>query len=128
MKITTITSIVAVLTLGTIGLQAKDKKADSAAYNPEEVVKKFDKNGDGKLSLEEYSTMKKFAKAKDPAAAAKAAFTELDTNKDGSVTAAEMKAAHEKKVAKSGEKPAPKADEKPAATTDSKPADKAAAK
>ena len=117
MKITSITTIVAVLALGSLGLQAKDKAAKDAPkggtdYKPEEVVKKFDKNADSKLSLEEFSAMKKFAKDKDPAAAAKKAFDEADANKDGSVTAEELMAVHQKKVAKGGDKPAPKADDK----------------
>src|SRR3569623_3726420 len=84
MKITSICTIVAVLSLGSLGLQAKDKpcKAGKVAdYKPEEVVKQFDKNNDGKLSLEEFSAMKKFQKDKDPAAAAKKAFEEADANK-----------------------------------------------
>ena len=119
MKITSICTIVAVLALGSLGLQAKDKPAKGgkgADYKPEEVVKQFDKNSDGKLSLEEFSAMKKFQRDKDPAAAAKKAFEEADANKDGSVTAEELMAVHEKKMAKgkAGEKPKdgdkPKAD------------------
>ena len=118
MKITSICTIVAVLSLGSLGLQAKDKpcKAGKVAdYKPEEVVKQFDKNNDGKLSLEEFSAMKKFQKDKDPAAAAKKAFEEADANKDGSVPAEELKAVHEKKMSKGkgGEKP--KDGEKPKA-------------
>ena len=123
MKITSITTIVAVLALGSLGLQAKDKPAKAgkgADYKPEEVVKQFDKNADSKLSLEEFSAMKKFQKDKDPAAAAKKAFEEADANKDGSVTAEELMAVHEKKMAKGGDKPAPKTPEKPAAKTDAK--------
>ena len=103
MKFTSITTIVAVLALGSLGLQAKDKKkADKggADYKPEEVVTKFDTNKDGKLSLEEFSAMGKFKKDKDPAAAAKKAFEEADANKDGSVTAEELMAVHQKKMAK----------------------------
>ena len=126
MKINSIATIVAVIALGSLGLQAKDKPAKGGAkggtdYNPEEVVTKFDTDKNGKLSLTEFSAMKKFAKEKDPAAAAKKAFEELDADKDGNVTAAELKAAHEKKMAKGGDKPAPKAPEKPAAKTDAKP-------
>ncbi|MDB6140336.1 MAG: hypothetical protein JWO94_3408 [Verrucomicrobiaceae bacterium] len=119
MKIQSITTIVAVLVLGTLGLQAKDKGAQPGKggtdYDAEAVVKKFDKNSDGKLSLEEYSSMKKFAKEKDPAAAAKQEFTATDTDKDGNVTAAELKAKHEKKMAKGGDaaKPAAKPEPKP---------------
>lgn len=116
MKLTSITSIVAVLALGSLSLQAKDKPAKGGAgeYKPEEVVAKFDKNGDKKLSLEEFFAMAKFKKEKDPAAAAKKSFEEADANKDGSVTAEELKAVHDKKMAK-GDKAAPKAPEKPAA-------------
>ena len=118
MKITSITSIIAVLALGSVSLQAKDKPAKGGAtdYKPEEVVAKFDKNGDKKLSLEEFSAMGKFKKDKDPAGAAKKAFEEADANKDGSVTAEELMAVHQKKVAKGGDKPAPKTPEKPAKT------------
>ena len=62
-------------------------------------MKKFDKNGDGKLSLEEYSSMAKWKKESDPAAAAKKSFEAIDANHDNSITAEELKAAHEKKVA-----------------------------
>lgn len=84
-------------------------------------MKKFDKNADSKLSLEEYSAMAKWKKEKDPAAAAKKSFDEIDANHDNSITADELKAAHEKKMASSkGEKktegaPAKAADAKPAA-------------
>lgn len=118
MKIKSISTIVAVLALGSLGLQAKDKGTKDAAkggtdYKPEEVVTKFDTNKDGKLSLTEFSAMKKFSKDKDPAAAAKKAFEEADANKDGNVTAEELMAVHQKKVAKGAKagdaaKPAPK--------------------
>ena len=121
MKITSITTIVAVLTLGTLGLQAKDKEKSAKSgtdYDAAAVVKKFDKNGDNKLSLEEFSAMAKFKKDKDPAAAAKKAFEDADANKDGSVTAEELMAVHQKKIAKGGDKSAPK---KPEAKPDAKP-------
>ncbi len=112
-SILTIAALVASISIATAAKPEKGEKGKGGAYNPEEIVTKFDKNADKKLSLEEFSAMKKFAKEADPKAAAKTAFEGLDTNKDSFVTADEIKAGHEKK---SGAAKAPaSADKKPEA-------------
>lgn len=99
-SILTITALMISLSAATAAKPGKgDKGKGGTDCNADEVVKKFDKNGDNKLTLEEFSAMKKFTKESDPKAAAKTAFEALDTNKDTFVTADELKAAHEKKVA-----------------------------
>jgi len=122
MKIAYLPIIAIVLGLAGTALEAKEKKAKGEgkpgeAYNADEVVKKFDKNADGKLSLEEFSAMAKWKKEADPAGAAKKAFEQIDANHDNSVTADELKAAHEKKVN------TPKTEKKPE-TTPAKPEEK----
>ncbi len=100
--------------------QDKEKKGTPPPYNAAEVVKKFDKNSDSKLSLEEYSAMAKWKKEKDPAAAAKTAFEKEDLNKDGNLDEAEIKAGHEARAkARESKKDEPKKDE---AKKDAKPA------
>ncbi len=104
MKTKAIPAILTLLLLGTPGIQAKDKKKPKVPpYHADAVIKLFDKNDDGKLSLQEFSAMKKFATEKDPAAAAKTAFIEADTNKDGFITASELQAYHDKHLSKKGE-------------------------
>jgi EF hand len=101
-KSTTIALTAFTLSLGALQAAKPAKAAKpgkEGPYDAAEVVKKFDKNADNKLSLEEFSAMKKFSKETDPKAAAKTAFEALDADKDSFVTAEEMKAAHEKKVA-----------------------------
>jgi hypothetical protein len=119
MKLKTILLTLTALTLSLSAANAakpgKGEKGSKTDYNPEEVVKKFDKNADNKLSLEEYSAMKKFSKEADPKAAAKTAFESQDTNKDNFVTAEEMKAAHDKKIA------SPKAPTSPDKKPETKP-------
>ncbi|HWA98279.1 MAG TPA: EF-hand domain-containing protein [Pirellulales bacterium] len=61
--------------------------ADKPKRDPAEVFKKLDKDGNGKLSLEEFTGKK----TGDDADKAKAAFTKLDTDKDGSLTLDEFK-------------------------------------
>jgi hypothetical protein len=108
-KSSILTVALLVIGLGSINAADKGKKGKGGEYKPDEIVKTFDKNADSKLSLEEFSAMKKFAKETDPKAAAKKAFEDLDSNKDGFVTADEMKAAHDKKMAAQK----PPADKKP---------------
>ncbi len=111
---TTLITLTALAALASFSsAQDKTKKGVEQAYNPAEIIKRFDKNSDSKLSLEEFSAMKKWAKETDPKAAAKTAFEAIDTNKDGSLTAEELKAAHE---AKAKEKDKAKVDEKAPAT------------
>lgn len=59
--------------------------ADKPKRDPEAAFKKLDKNGDGKVSKEEFT-----AKAKDAAKAEKA-FAKLDKNGDGSLSLEEFK-------------------------------------
>jgi Ca2+-binding EF-hand superfamily protein len=59
---------------------AKVEKSAKTAMSSEEMIKKHDKNNDGKLSAAEH------------AAASEAKFASLDTNKDGSLTLAECEA------------------------------------
>lgn len=71
-SILTITALLISLSAATAAKPGKGEKGDickgGADYNADEVVKKFDKNGDNKLTLEEFSAMKKFAKESDPKA------------------------------------------------------------
>ena len=123
MKLTPLIAII--LGLAAVSLQAKDKKPKTDGkpgedYDAAAVVKKFDKNADSKLSLEEFSAMAKWKKEKDPAAAAKKSFEEIDANHDASVTAEELKAAHEKKMAKPAATPEKKPETTPAKTDGAK--------
>ena len=56
---------------------------------PEQVLKKFDTNGDGFLSLDEFKAR---PMAQKYPAAAEAIFKKIDTNGDGKVSLDEMKA------------------------------------
>ncbi|MEY4484102.1 MAG: hypothetical protein RL693_1554 [Verrucomicrobiota bacterium] len=64
---------------------------DKPKPSPEEMFKKKDANGDGKVSKEE------FTKGAKDAAKAEARFTALDKDKDGSLTKEEFSAAPAKK-------------------------------
>lgn len=101
--------------IGVVTAQEPRPQQDPNNYKPEEVIKKFDKNSDSKLDLTEFSAMKKFSKAPDPAVAAKKAFEESDVNKDGAITAEELKIAHVART-KAGE--AKKTDAKPDVKTE----------
>jgi hypothetical protein len=57
--------------------------------SPEEVMKKLDKNNDGKISLEEWKALPR--SQKDPARAEEM-FKRMDANHDGFVTLDELKA------------------------------------
>lgn len=70
---------------------AKKPAGDKPKADPAAVFAKKDKNGDGKLSKEEFT-----AGAKD-AAKAEAQFTAKDKDKDGSVSKEEFTAAPAKK-------------------------------
>lgn len=67
---------------------------DKPKPNPEEMFKKKDGNGDGKVSKEE------FTKGTKDAAKAEAAFTAKDKDKDGSLTKEEFTASGGKKKGK----------------------------
>lgn len=70
----------------------KPAEGDKPKPNPEEVFKKKDANGDGKLSKEE------FTKGAKDAAKMEERFTALDKDKDGSVSKEEFTAAPKKKA------------------------------
>lgn len=72
----------------------KGKGKQRPHLSPEERIKKWDKDNDGKLSLDEFK-----AKKKD-ATKAEARFKKIDANNDGFVTLDEMKAAEEKEKEK----------------------------
>jgi hypothetical protein len=76
------------LAVGLNATQAKDKdgKSDKKAPKAEEVFKKLDKNGDGKLTKDEF-----LANFKDPEKA-KPLFDKVDTNRDGWISVDEFKA------------------------------------
>jgi hypothetical protein len=88
------------------------KGGGAEGYDAAAIVKRFDKDSDSKLSLTEFSAMAKWKKEKDPAGAAKTAFEATDTNKDGNLTAEEIKAAHDAKAKAKDEKKDDKKDEK----------------
>ncbi len=91
-----------------------DKKG--APATPEEAFKRLDKNGDGKVTIEEISASKRFeGKAEE----AKTHLAGMDDNKDGSVSLDEFKAHPPKKGPKGGDGKKPEGDKKP----DAKPAD-----
>lgn len=88
-KMKVITTILTVLALTTLAVNAQEKGKGKAKASPEEFFKKKDANGDGKLSKEEFL---KGAPA-DKADAMGKRFTALDKDKDGSVSLDEFKAA-----------------------------------
>ncbi|HEY3900324.1 MAG TPA: EF-hand domain-containing protein [Chthoniobacter sp.] len=101
-----ITSILAVLALGTTLAIADDAKTEPATTttpatttsgkphaDPAEMFKKLDTNGDGKLTLEEYLASKHAQKDPDKA---KAAFQKKDKGNKGYLTLEEF-AGHGKK-------------------------------
>src|SRR5476651_247756 len=69
-----------------------DLGAQQPNFNPENVFKKADANGDGKISREEWSKFRNSApKLKDNAKGGDFLFDRLDTNKDGFLTFDEFK-------------------------------------
>ena len=82
-------AIVIALGLAVPALAADEKPKPS----PEEAFKKMDKNGDSKLSLEEF----KGKRQGDKADKAEANFKRKDKDKDGSLTLEEFKAMGKKK-------------------------------
>ena len=76
-----------------ISAQEKDKKKKR---DPEAIFKKLDKDGNGKLTLEEFKGKRTGEKAE----AAEKRFKRLDKDGDGSVTLEEFKAAFKKKKKK----------------------------
>lgn len=69
----------------------KAAEGDKPKANPEEMFKKKDANGDGKLSKDE------FTKGAKDAAKMEERFTALDKDKDGSVTKEEFASGGKKK-------------------------------
>jgi len=110
--------MVAVSFLGVGLLQAADapKKGEHKRPSPEQIIKKLDTDGNGTLSLEEFSKSRRF---KDNAERAKNAFERMDTDKNGQVCVKELEAAfkrhrehhkgeHKKGPAKGEKKECPK--------------------
>ena len=89
-----LTTLFAVLALGSFAVQAADGDKPKAKMDPAAMFKKKDANADSKLSKEE------FTKGAKDAAKAEAAFTAKDKDKDGSLTIDEFKAGPGKKAPK----------------------------
>jgi Ca2+-binding EF-hand superfamily protein len=68
--------------------QITGKKAEKGELNATDKIKKFDTNGDGVLSADEHE------------AASRTMFEKMDTDHDGHLTKAELKAGHEKYLQK----------------------------
>ncbi len=81
MRMTTLTTVVASLVLGTALAQAGEYKATHEKITQEQF-KAADKDGDGSLTLAEAKSM--------PTMAAK--FSSIDTNSDGKVSSEELNA------------------------------------
>ena len=103
---------IAALAIATSPSSAQNKPAtgprgQGTPPTPEQVLKKFDTNGDGFLSLDEFKAR---PLAQKHPAAAEAVFKKIDTNGDGKVSLDEMKAFRAKVRAvvrgKGGQKPA----------------------
>ena len=93
-----ITTLLAVLVLGTFSVNAQEKgKGKKGAPNPEAAFKKADANSDGKVTKEE------FVKGKKDAAKAETAFGKLDKDSSGDLSLEEFKA-----MAAKGKKKEPK--------------------
>ena len=90
-------TICALALCGTLALNAADAKkpaGDKPKPNPDDLFKKLDKNGDGKLSKEEFLG-KREGEAKTKG---EAAFAAKDKDKDGNLSLDEFKAAPAKKA------------------------------
>jgi len=93
--------LVTVFAVGCVGIasaQEKGKKGDKKKPTIEERFKKMDKDGNGKLTREEFVGKKK-DEAKEKA---EKRFDRADKDKDGSLTLEELKAARQKKGGKKG--------------------------
>ena len=86
-----ITTLLAVLALGTFAVNAQEKGKGKKPADPEAMFKKKDANGDGKLSKEE------FTKGAKDAAKAETQFTAKDKDKSGDISLEEFKAMGGKK-------------------------------
>jgi len=73
-------------------LYAADKKADKPKPTPEELFKKADKNGDGKVDLAEFKGKLEGEKATKR----EEAFKKMDKNSDGSLDLTEFTPAKKK--------------------------------
>ena len=96
-----LTSVLVVAIAAVIGLnvasaaeEKKGKEGRRPQMDPEQAFKKLDTNGDGKLSLEEWSKGPMAQRAEE--GKRKDIFAKIDANGDGGITLDELKAAHEK--------------------------------
>lgn len=87
----TLASLLAVLALSATFATAADEKpaGERKKADPEAAFKKFDGNGDGSLTLDEY---KNSPRGKKDAAKAEEFFSKKDTNSDKSLSLDEFKA------------------------------------
>jgi Ca2+-binding EF-hand superfamily protein len=91
-----------------VALAKKEKKdGEKKPAKAEELFKKLDKNGDGKLSKEEFS-----AHGKDPKKA-EAHFDKIDTDRNGSISPDEFKAFLKKMEERAKKKKEQGSDKKP---------------
>ena len=72
---------------------AADAKPEKPKMTPEERFKKLDKDGDGKLSIDEFRGKKEASEAEE-------AFKKLDANGDGAISLEEFSAGGQKKKKK----------------------------
>ena len=97
-----ISALTAIAICTMVATAAEEKKGgDKPKPNPEEIFKKLDANGDGKLSLEEFKAGPRYKK---DASTAEADFKARDKDGDGSISLDEFKAGGHKKHEKGGDK------------------------
>lgn len=77
----------ALLSIASVSVNAQDAGKKKAPMDPAEMVKKLDKDGNGKVSKEEFLAS---PQAKKDAAKAEERFGKMDKDKDGSLTVEEL--------------------------------------
>lgn len=97
MKKFTVLTVLAAFVAGAFALSTAEAQEKKKKRDPEAVFKRLDKNSDGKLSLEEFTSRARKEEAK---ARAEKRFKVLDKNSDGSVSLEEFKAGAKKKKKK----------------------------